>query len=211
MLGPEVVPNVHPSRHAATYPKALAGRAGWHQADMACPIGPGTWDAVLAVVRGRGHRHRPRARRRARGLCALPAARTSCLCRHGGRLLLPQQQRHRRPTPARQARARGRVRRRRPSRQRHAGHLLRARRRAHRLDPRRSGELLSVLLGPRARDGRGQGRRASTSTCRCRSAPPMRRGSRPATRRWRASRSSRRRRWSWRWASTPARAIRCRA
>ena len=30
-------------------PRALAGRAGWHQADLAaCPIGPGTWDAALA-------------------------------------------------------------------------------------------------------------------------------------------------------------------
>lgn len=46
----EVVPNVHPARQPATYPKALAGRAGWHQADMACPIGPGTWDAALAAT-----------------------------------------------------------------------------------------------------------------------------------------------------------------
>ena len=44
----EVVPNVHPARYPATYPKALVGRAGWHQADLACPIGPGTWDAALA-------------------------------------------------------------------------------------------------------------------------------------------------------------------
>lgn len=44
----EVVPNVHPARAHASYPKALAGRAGWHQVDMACPIGPGTWDAALA-------------------------------------------------------------------------------------------------------------------------------------------------------------------
>ena len=45
----EVVPNVHPARYPATYPKALAGRAGWHQVDLACPIGPGTWDAALAA------------------------------------------------------------------------------------------------------------------------------------------------------------------
>jgi acetoin utilization deacetylase AcuC-like enzyme len=45
----EVVPNVHPSRYPATYPKALAGRAGWHQVDLACPIGPHTWDAALAA------------------------------------------------------------------------------------------------------------------------------------------------------------------
>ncbi|HEY6981654.1 histone deacetylase family protein [Reyranella sp.] len=45
----EVVPNVHPARYPATYPKALAGRAGWHQVDLACPIGPGTWEAALAA------------------------------------------------------------------------------------------------------------------------------------------------------------------
>ena len=44
----EVVPNVHPARYPATYPQALAGRAGWHQVDLACPIGPHTWDAALA-------------------------------------------------------------------------------------------------------------------------------------------------------------------
>jgi acetoin utilization deacetylase AcuC-like enzyme len=44
----EVVPNMHPARAHASYPKALAGRAGWHQADMACPIGPHTWEASLA-------------------------------------------------------------------------------------------------------------------------------------------------------------------
>jgi acetoin utilization deacetylase AcuC-like enzyme len=45
----EVVPNVHPARYPATYPRALAGRAGWHQVDLACPIGPHTWDAALAA------------------------------------------------------------------------------------------------------------------------------------------------------------------
>jgi acetoin utilization deacetylase AcuC-like enzyme len=45
----EVVPNVHPARYPATYPKALAGRAGWHQVDLACPIGPHTWDAAIAA------------------------------------------------------------------------------------------------------------------------------------------------------------------
>jgi acetoin utilization deacetylase AcuC-like enzyme len=44
----EVLPNVHPARAHASYPKTLVGRAGWHQADLACPIGPGTWDAALA-------------------------------------------------------------------------------------------------------------------------------------------------------------------
>jgi acetoin utilization deacetylase AcuC-like enzyme len=44
----EVLPNMHPARAHASYPEALAGRAGWHQADLACPIGPGTWAAALA-------------------------------------------------------------------------------------------------------------------------------------------------------------------
>lgn len=48
--GPEVVPNVHPARPHASYPRALAGRAGWHQVDMACPIGPHTWQAALAAT-----------------------------------------------------------------------------------------------------------------------------------------------------------------
>ena len=48
--GPEVVPNMHPARAHASYPRALAGRAGWHQADMACPIGPHTWEAALAAT-----------------------------------------------------------------------------------------------------------------------------------------------------------------
>lgn len=47
---PEVVPNVHPARAHASYPKALAGRAGWHQVDTGCPIGPHTWDAALAAT-----------------------------------------------------------------------------------------------------------------------------------------------------------------
>ena len=48
--GPEVVPNVHPARAHASYPKALAGRAGWHQVDTGCPIGPHTWEAALAAT-----------------------------------------------------------------------------------------------------------------------------------------------------------------
>jgi acetoin utilization deacetylase AcuC-like enzyme len=44
--GPEIIPNIHPSRHAATYPESIVGRAGWHMADTACPIGAGTWTAA---------------------------------------------------------------------------------------------------------------------------------------------------------------------
>lgn len=44
--GPEIIPNVHPSRYAGTYPASIVGRAGWHMADTSCPIGPGTWTAA---------------------------------------------------------------------------------------------------------------------------------------------------------------------
>lgn len=45
--GPEVVPNVHPTRApGGVYPKGVVGRAGWHTTDTAAPIGPGTWAAA---------------------------------------------------------------------------------------------------------------------------------------------------------------------
>jgi acetoin utilization deacetylase AcuC-like enzyme len=45
--GDEVIPNVHPlSRATDSYPGSPAGLAGFHQADTACPIGPGTWEAA---------------------------------------------------------------------------------------------------------------------------------------------------------------------
>ncbi len=44
----EVIPNVHPGRRPAHYPRSIVGRAGWHAADTASPIGPGTWAAVYA-------------------------------------------------------------------------------------------------------------------------------------------------------------------
>lgn len=47
---PEIVPNVHPARSPAHYPRSIVGRAGWHMADTACPIGPGTWDAACAAA-----------------------------------------------------------------------------------------------------------------------------------------------------------------
>jgi acetoin utilization deacetylase AcuC-like enzyme len=37
-------------RNAATYPKHIVGRLGWHSADTACPIGPGTWSAACAAT-----------------------------------------------------------------------------------------------------------------------------------------------------------------
>lgn len=43
---PEVIPNVHPGRNMSTQPRAIVGRAGYYQADCACPIGPGTWEGI---------------------------------------------------------------------------------------------------------------------------------------------------------------------
>jgi acetoin utilization deacetylase AcuC-like enzyme len=48
--GPEMIANFHPVRNAATYPKHIIGRLGWHTADTACPIGPGTWAAACAAT-----------------------------------------------------------------------------------------------------------------------------------------------------------------
>ena len=45
-FAPEIVPNVHPGRHMSGRPSAIVGRAGYYQADTACPIGPGTWTAA---------------------------------------------------------------------------------------------------------------------------------------------------------------------
>jgi acetoin utilization deacetylase AcuC-like enzyme len=46
----EVIPNIHPGRRPASYPEGIVGRAGWHAADTAAPIGAGTWDALYATA-----------------------------------------------------------------------------------------------------------------------------------------------------------------
>ena len=48
--GPEMIANVHPVRHVATYPTHIVGRLGWHTADTGCPIGPGTFAAACAAT-----------------------------------------------------------------------------------------------------------------------------------------------------------------
>ncbi len=45
--GPEIIPNIHPARAPASYPRAIVGRSGYHQADTACPIGPKTYEAAI--------------------------------------------------------------------------------------------------------------------------------------------------------------------
>ena len=42
----EVIPNIHPDRRTASYPRSAVGQAGFHQADTACPIAGGTWEAA---------------------------------------------------------------------------------------------------------------------------------------------------------------------
>ncbi|MBK0328513.1 histone deacetylase family protein [Rhodobacteraceae bacterium F11138] len=44
--GEEVIPNIHPASRRDGYPKSAVGQAGYHQADTACPISSGTWDAA---------------------------------------------------------------------------------------------------------------------------------------------------------------------
>ncbi len=44
----EVVANVFANRYAGNYPEHITGRAGWHMADTACPIGQHTWAAACA-------------------------------------------------------------------------------------------------------------------------------------------------------------------
>ena len=44
--GEEVIPNIHPANRSDNYPKSAVGQAGFHQADTACPIGKGTWEAA---------------------------------------------------------------------------------------------------------------------------------------------------------------------
>ena len=42
----EVIPNLHLDRTLGGYPTSPSGLAAYHQADAACPIGPGTWEGA---------------------------------------------------------------------------------------------------------------------------------------------------------------------
>ncbi|MEI2387209.1 histone deacetylase family protein [Breoghania sp. JC706] len=42
----EVIPNVHPDRRSASYPRSAVGQAGFHQADTSCPIAAHTWESA---------------------------------------------------------------------------------------------------------------------------------------------------------------------
>ena len=43
---PEIFPNIHPDRRTASYPLSAVAQAGFHIADMSCPIGEHTWEAA---------------------------------------------------------------------------------------------------------------------------------------------------------------------
>ncbi|WP_321344332.1 histone deacetylase family protein [Breoghania sp.] len=42
----EVIPNIHPDRRTASYPRSAVGQAGFHQADTSCPIAEHTWESA---------------------------------------------------------------------------------------------------------------------------------------------------------------------
>ncbi len=44
--GAEVIPNIHPANRSDSYPRSAVGQAGYHQADTACPIAEGTYEAA---------------------------------------------------------------------------------------------------------------------------------------------------------------------
>lgn len=52
--GPEVLANMHPTPEMLAQTQRLPGhvisRAGLYMADLACPIGPGTWEAVIGAA-----------------------------------------------------------------------------------------------------------------------------------------------------------------
>ncbi|MBC8269548.1 MAG: histone deacetylase family protein [Rhodospirillaceae bacterium] len=42
----EVIPNIHPDRRNAGYPKSAVGQAGYHMTDTSCPISDQTWHSA---------------------------------------------------------------------------------------------------------------------------------------------------------------------
>ena len=164
--GSRPTPRSKPSTPPRTAPRSpsLAGRRARLDPDTRRRRGAGTprgWRRAAGRRGGAGHDERPRAQR----VRARAPARAPRRARPGDGLLPAQQRRHRRRGGA--ARGRGaRADRRlgRPPRQRHAGHLRRARRRALHV-----GAPVSVLSGHRRRATRSASARAAArpSTARC--------------------------------------------
>jgi acetoin utilization deacetylase AcuC-like enzyme len=51
----EVIPNVHPDRRDAPYPRAVVGQAGYHMADTAAPLARDSWPAICASADSAAH------------------------------------------------------------------------------------------------------------------------------------------------------------
>lgn len=41
-----VIPNIHPDRRDGGYPRSVVAQAGFHMADLACPIAANSWDSI---------------------------------------------------------------------------------------------------------------------------------------------------------------------
>ena len=82
--GPEVVANIHPAPEMLAQggfsgPSIIA-RTGWYTADTACPIGPGTWEAI----QGAAALHIRHISGSYSGIMGLPAHETAQLLRAAG-------------------------------------------------------------------------------------------------------------------------------
>jgi acetoin utilization deacetylase AcuC-like enzyme len=53
--GAEVIPNVHPGRAPGAVPQSIVGRAGYFQADTACPIAEHTYTSALTATHAAVH------------------------------------------------------------------------------------------------------------------------------------------------------------
>jgi hypothetical protein len=147
---PEVVPNIHPDRRGCSYPASAVGQAGYHQADTACPISAETWSSVYwsAQTAAQAASMVAGGERRVYAL-SRPPGHHAFADMAGGFCFVNNS-----AVAAEILRATARTgsdpRRRSPSRQRDAGHLLAPFRCAHGVNPRRPCALLSFLLGARA-------------------------------------------------------------
>ena len=183
-------------------PARLLHRGHFHSA---CAPGPGAPSTALRKRRS----VQPMRRSTTGRLRSVPPARTPRVRRLRRRFLLRQQHGRRCSAAANGDRQAHRdPRHRRASRQRHAGHLLRARRSADDLDPCRPVELLSLLRRLRRRNRPRRGARLQSESAVRARLGRCGRSCRRSTRRSRAFASSRRpRSWS-RSDSTPRSTIR---
>lgn len=41
-----IIPNIHPDSRSGFYPKSVVAQAGYHMADLACPLGAESWESI---------------------------------------------------------------------------------------------------------------------------------------------------------------------